>query len=53
MTTVECFNSCSYCNFRTNVRSDDDAMLPVDRARAILEGLRDRDHTAAGGEGGA
>lgn len=48
--TYECFNACSYCNFRTNVRADESAMLTVDGARDVLRWLRersDRDPTSA------
>ena len=38
--TYECFNSCTYCNFRINVRGDDSAMLPLDRARTTLQQLQ-------------
>ena len=30
--TYECYNSCSYCNFRTNVLADESAMLTLDSA---------------------
>ena len=37
--TYECFNRCSYCNFRTDPGS---AWLSIAQAREILSGLRDR-----------
>lgn len=35
--TYECFNLCSYCNFRTDARRTSEKWLTLDRARSILE----------------
>ena len=39
--TYECFNRCTYCNFRRN--PGDDEWMSVDKAREILAGLQDKD----------
>lgn len=37
--TFECFNACTYCNFRTNVRKDEEEWMGVHAARALLKRL--------------
>ena len=34
--TYECFNLCTYCNFRTNVRTDNSQMIKLSDVHAIL-----------------
>ncbi|AUC61188.1 7,8-didemethyl-8-hydroxy-5-deazariboflavin synthase subunit CofG [Cyanobacterium sp. HL-69] len=41
--TYECFNRCSYCNFRTN--PEEDVWLTLDRAREILTTLQGKEVT--------
>ena len=50
--TYECFNSCTYCNFRTNVQPDESQWLSVDKARSVLQSLR-RTSARGGGGGGS
>lgn len=43
--TYECFNLCTYCNFRTNVRADESHMMTVDSAKKILIGLKQQNES--------
>lgn len=38
--TYECFNLCSYCNFRTDVRTDDSLMIQTSAVHATLQRLQ-------------
>ena len=38
--TYECFNLCTYCNFRQNVRSDDSLMMSLATVNETLTALR-------------
>ena len=38
--TYECFNLCTYCNFRTNVRTDESLMIQSDTVISTLQRLQ-------------
>lgn len=40
--TYECFNSCTYCNFRINVLPDESAMMSLEKSELILQRLRNK-----------
>ena len=43
--TYECFNLCTYCNFRTNVRADESHMMTLDNVKKILIGLKQQNES--------
>ena len=38
--TYECFNTCTYCNFRTNVHTDDTQMIQLNTVISTLKRLQ-------------
>ena len=43
--TYECFNLCTYCNFRTNVRSDESKMMTMEAVAETLTRLREQNES--------